>query len=200
MSTGITDIHSYIVKSRIVGIYFPIKRLWHCLNLFTSRHQIFTARKRSLGQGNIFTGVCLSRGVSVWCHFLSGCLVPSSFCGVSRGYLSPVRYLSRKGLYPGGLCPGGSPWQNPAPPAETPPVRWRAVGTHPTGMLSCYRIYLWQPKFQEIKIYQIFIGHFVEVEQCPIVFHFWMVGHVKFTQSHLVIRWKYGWAFESLPQ
>ena len=64
MSTGITDIHSYIVKSRIVGIYFPIKRLWHCLNLFTSRHQIFTARKRSLGQGNIFTGVCLSKG---WC-------------------------------------------------------------------------------------------------------------------------------------
>ena len=35
---------------------------------------IFTARKRSLGQGNIFTRVCHSvhrgGGVSVWCHFL----------------------------------------------------------------------------------------------------------------------------------
>ena len=64
-------------------------------------HHIITARKRSLGQGNVFTCVCYSvhgEGVSVWCHFLSGCLVPCSFEGVSvsgsmllpRGSLSLV--------------------------------------------------------------------------------------------------------------
>ena len=43
---------------------------------------LVTTWKRSLGQYSIFTGVCLSTGgggSSVWCQFLSGCLVPCSF-------------------------------------------------------------------------------------------------------------------------
>ena len=131
VSTGTTDIHSYIRKSRIIGIYFRIKRLWHCLNLFTSRHQIFTARKRSLGQGNIFTGVCLSRGglcmmsLPVWLSGpifllwgLQGVSV-SSEVSVQEGSLSR-RSLSRRVSVQGGLCPGGSPWQNPAPRQRLP--------------------------------------------------------------------------------
>ena len=47
---------------------------------------IFTARKRSFGQGNIFTSVCLSTGGGVPCP---------------GGSLSGV-------LYPGDLCPGVS--------------------------------------------------------------------------------------------
>ena len=46
---------------------------------------IFTVRKRSLGQGNFFhryVSFCSQGGeVSVWCHFLSDCLVPCSFWG-----------------------------------------------------------------------------------------------------------------------
>ena len=62
---------------------------------------IFTARKRSLGQGNVFTCVCHSvywwGGISVWCHFLSDCLVPCSFGRVSVS--GPMSLL-------GSLCPG----------------------------------------------------------------------------------------------
>ena len=61
---------------------------------------MFTARKRSLGQGNIFTGVCQSicswRGGGLWCHFPFGCLVPCSF----QGCLCPGC------LCLGDLCPG----------------------------------------------------------------------------------------------
>ena len=81
---------------------------------------LITARKRSLGQGNIFTGVFQSfcshgGGISVWCLFLSDCLVLCSFwegglamvpCSFQGG--SPSRgSLSRWGLCPWGLCPWG---------------------------------------------------------------------------------------------
>ena len=54
---------------------------------------IFTARKRSLGQGNMFTGVCLSTGGCLvlggaWsggCLVLGGCLVPWGAGPCSRG-------------------------------------------------------------------------------------------------------------------
>ena len=57
---------------------------------------------------NIFTGMCQSfclqwEGVSVWCHFLSGFLVPYSFWG--NGDLCPGRPLSRN------LCQGDPPIQ-----------------------------------------------------------------------------------------
>ena len=65
------------------------------VNLFANVYLwlIFTTRKQSLGQGNIFRSVCQSLcpwkgGVSVWCHFLSGCMVPCSFLG----YLSLIPF------------------------------------------------------------------------------------------------------------
>ena len=49
--------------------------------------QLITARKRSLGKGNIFTGVCLSTGGSM------------STGGVSvQGGLCPGEFQSREGL------------------------------------------------------------------------------------------------------
>ena len=60
---------------------------------------IFTARKRSLGQGNIFTPVChsLHRGVPAprGVPGLGGCLLPGSAC-------------SSGGLLPGGPAHGGA--------------------------------------------------------------------------------------------
>ena len=86
-------------------------------------HLLIAAGKRSLGQGNVFTGVCLSvcpQG-GLWCHFLSGCLIPCSLKGVCVP--GPMFHL-------GGLYPGGS---------SLPPPQIRKSGcTHPTGMLSCF--------------------------------------------------------------
>ena len=82
-----------------------------------------------LGQGNIFTGMCQSFcSQGLWCHFLSGCLVPGSFqgclcprglChagsvrgslsrGLSGGLLS--REMSVWGSLSGGLCQEDTPW------------------------------------------------------------------------------------------
>ena len=83
--------------------------------------RIFTARKRSLGQGNMFTGVYLSTG---------GCLVlrGRGRGAWSWGFLVPGVPGSRWGcLVPGGLV------------LETPGTATAAGGTHPTGMHSCVR-------------------------------------------------------------
>ena len=48
------------------------RRKWNQTMIF------ITARKWSLGQGNVFTNVCHSVQW-VWCYFLSHCLVPCSF-------------------------------------------------------------------------------------------------------------------------
>ena len=112
------------------------------------------------------------------------------------GYLSPVRYLSRKGLYPGGLCPGESLSRGGLCPGGLPdresldrdsPVRWRAGGRHPTGMLSCYRRYLWQPTFHNIKIDKILMKHFVKVEKCPFIFHVWINSKVKLPHCNTLV-------------
>ena len=68
----------------------------------------FAARKRNLGQGNVFTPVCHSvhRGVCIR--------------GVHGG----------GGLHPGGLG-------RPPAPSETTGYGHRLGGTHPTGMRSC---------------------------------------------------------------
>ena len=71
---------------------------------------IFTAHKRSFGQGNIFTGVCLSNG------------------GVAN-----TPYPDTP---PGQTPPGRPPWAD-IPPKET---TTEAGGTHPTGMHSCFCI------------------------------------------------------------
>ena len=76
--------------------------------LMIFRESIFTARKRSLGEGNIFTSMCqefCSRGGG-------GCLLPGGACFL-RGVCSQ-----------GGLL-------------ETPRAATAAGGTYPTGMHSC---------------------------------------------------------------
>ena len=82
---------------------------------------IFTARKRSLGQGNIFIGVCqefCSQGV---CLLLGECFLPG------RGCFLPQGLPSQGGVLPPGGVPGGDP----------PGTATAAGGTHPTGMHSC---------------------------------------------------------------
>ena len=69
---------------------------------------LVTARKQSLGQGNMFTGVCLSTGGQ--CLVPGGGLVPAGGGGVP--------------------APGGAWWR-------PPPTAIAASGTHPTGMHSC---------------------------------------------------------------
>ena len=140
--------------------------VWHVEFNVTGLVQFITARKRSLGLGNCLTRVCHSvhRGAHVWCHFLSGCLVPCSFQGClcpcfyvpSRGSLSrglcpsglctmgfclgvSVHGYVSGGLCPGSLCPGVSVWgylSRSLCLGGTPRIR-KADGTHPTGMLSC---------------------------------------------------------------
>ena len=83
------------------------------------RQPIITTCKRNLGQGNVFTHVCLFTGVSVCCHFLSGCLVSCSF---------------QEGVC---LRGGGFRIQQDLDPEGTPGTR-KASGTHPTGTFSCY--------------------------------------------------------------
>ena len=90
---------------------------------------IFTARKLSLGQGNVFRSVCQSfcpqGGWGVLCMMSLTVWLPG-----------PMFLLG--GLYPwshvpgGGLCPGGVSVQ------IQPPWIRKAGGTHPTGMLSSH--------------------------------------------------------------
>ena len=63
------------------------------------RFYIFTAHKRSLGQGNVFTGVCLSTGGVSW---ITGHMTGGS---VQRG-LCPGGSLSRRALCLGGSLSG----------------------------------------------------------------------------------------------
>ena len=77
------------------------------MKCFPSVSVVITARKRSLGQGNIFTGVC------------------DSFCLQGEGGCLP--------LGPGG---GHTHPQTQTPPRAHPHGQ-QTGGTHPTGMLSC---------------------------------------------------------------
>ena len=81
-----------------------------------NRDRIFTVRKRSLRQGNIFTGVCLFTG-GVCCK-----RPPPVSVHIHRGWGWQT-----------------SPGQPPAPPPET---ATEAGGTHPTGIRSCFRFSL----------------------------------------------------------
>ena len=106
---------------------------------------LFTARKRSLGQGNMFTPVCHSvHGGGGWSRGgLSG-LGGAWSCGGGawfqgdawfRGCLVLGGYLVGGCLVlggvpgPGGLVPEGCR-------VKTPPMATAADGTHPTGMHS----------------------------------------------------------------
>ena len=89
--------------------------------------RIIIARKRGLGQGNMFTGVCLSTRGGAWSGGLvpGGCLVPG-VPGPGGGYLLPRGALSW-----GGICSRGVP-------GGAPRTATAAGGTHPTGMHSCF--------------------------------------------------------------
>ena len=83
---------------------------------------IFTGRKRSLGQGNVFTGVCLSNG--------GGCF-PACITGhMTRGSAS-------EGSASSSVCIGGADPSAPQDAWETTGYGQQAGSTHPTGMLSC---------------------------------------------------------------
>ena len=104
---------------------------------------LVTARKRSLGQGNMFTGVCLSTGGildwGVWSGGYRSWGVPApGGCACSQGVWSqrvPAPGGSsprgRGCLLSGGLVPEGCL-------VETPTTATAAGGTHPTGMHSCF--------------------------------------------------------------
>ena len=98
-----------------------------------------TARKRSLGQGNKFTGVCLSTG-GVSQHALRQ--TPRDQTPPSTRYPPSTRHP------PGTRPPRTRPPPGPDPPGPDPPgppspifflpYGQHAGGTHPTGMHSSY--------------------------------------------------------------
>ena len=106
--------------------FFWTRQTSHVVYLKIHR-RLITARKRSLGQGNMFTGVCLSTGGGVSAprgvHGPGGCVCyQGDVC--SRGV------CSRGCMVPGGcLLRGGL--------VETSWMATAAGGTHPTGMHSC---------------------------------------------------------------
>ena len=77
--------------------------------------------QRSCGQGNIFTGVCLSTGGGGCLpHCMLGCHTPPPGWRNPPGWSTPPRM------------------ENPPPPGkQTPAYGLRAAGTHPTGMHTC---------------------------------------------------------------
>ena len=121
------NIFCYIVT------FLKSKRLTCTLNIV-----FITARKRSLGKGNVFRGVCLSTeglcmmSLPVWLPgpmLLLGVSVPGVMFllgGLCSGGPSP-----EGGLSEGDLCPGGGV------SVGRPGIR-KAGSMHPTGMLSCY--------------------------------------------------------------
>ena len=118
---------------------FRTRRLIHWIS-------IFTARKRSLGLGNIFTSVC------------------QEFCSQGGGYLGKYPppgpgtppppdqvppwdqvHPSRTRYTPGARYP---PWTRYAPPGAVFAGRYgqQAGGMHPTGMHSCWSVFLGRSK------------------------------------------------------
>ena len=106
----------------------PIVRKWIISpggGVCSQNAEVITARKRSLGQGNIFTPVCHSvhRGWVVSQHALQV---------VSQHALQQGGLLLGGCLVRGVGVPGGDP------PDQAPPrTAIAAGGTHPTGMHSC---------------------------------------------------------------
>ena len=98
-------------------------------------HRLFTACKRSLGQGNVFTAVRLSTG--------GGVGFPSCITGhITRGVCLQRGSAFGGICLQGGVCLGGSLYRGVG---QTPPTQdtWgttgygqQAGGTHPTGILS----------------------------------------------------------------
>ena len=85
---------------------------------WTNKFAVITARKRSLGQGNIFIGVC------------------QEFCSRGEGLLPGGGVYSEGGVPgPGGSAPGGVP----GPEEGFAPGGVSALG----GVAFCYGLLLW---------------------------------------------------------
>ena len=109
---------SLVYKSTSYNEQFPL----HVFDSDVEWILIFTARKRSLGQGNVFTPVCHS------VHMGGVCI---------RGGLHPGGVCIHSGVYTqGSLHPGGGR-QTPSPNRILRDSQ-RAGGTNPTGMDSCH--------------------------------------------------------------
>ena len=102
----------------------PYKTAFSC---FSSN---FYRPQRSCGQGNIFTGVCLSTGGG-------GCLPQCMLgCHTPPGMENPPPPAPPIGWR---TPPDGEPPRMETPPEkQTPAYGLRAAGTHPTGMHSCF--------------------------------------------------------------
>ena len=77
--------------------------------------------QRSCGQGNVFTGVCLSTGGG----------------RVSASVHAGMPYPPGPGRPPRDHSDTPSDQADPSPGKQTPAYGLRAAGTHPTGMHSC---------------------------------------------------------------
>ena len=111
----------------VVASWFPTQEV--VVSSPFNEYNIFTARKRSLGQGNMFKGVCLSTGGCLllggaWSGgcLLRGCLVWGAWS--SGGWARGVWFR-------GVPAPDGGAWWRP------PRMATAADGTHPAGMHSC---------------------------------------------------------------
>ena len=115
----------------------------------------FYRPQRSCGQGNVFTGVCLSTMGEGVC--LSACwdAIPPLDGGTPPGTrqtshprpwienLPPPR--TRQTPLDGEPPPGPG---RPPPGKQTPAYGLQAAGTHPTGMHSCYFIFYLFPRYE----------------------------------------------------
>ena len=122
MSTVILAQMNLMVNTRVEskGITFVILSLGHHhvhSPKGIEQQLIITARKRSLGQGNVFTLVC---------HSVHG-------GGLPPGGLH-LRGVCLQGVCIWGVCIQGV---GQTPPSHTMGYGQRAGGTHPTGMHSC---------------------------------------------------------------
>ena len=121
-----------------------------CTWFIISKFVFITARKQSLGQGNIFTGMCksfCSQGGGGLCMMSLPIWLPGPMLilgeSLSLVLCSPCSFQGV--LCPWCLCPGGIfpevsvQGVSPDTHAETPLWR-RAGGIHPTGMLCCFSI------------------------------------------------------------
>ena len=149
----------------------------HC----NCRLNIFTARKRSLGQGNIFRSVCQEfcpqGGCMVWgvhgpggawsqgdawswgCMVLGGFMVLGAVHGPKR-----VHGLGGVCMVPGVSPPPGTMHtpQDHAPPPRGLKMATAVGGMHPTGMHSCHTNVFWGKKL-------------LSTTACRKNTHFWLV-------------------------
>ena len=95
---------------------------------------IFTARKRSLGQGNIFIGVC-QEFCSQWGGSSWGSASSQGGCFLPEGLPPPGGGASSGGCF----LRGGAWWRLPG-------TATAAGGMHPTGMHSCLGFKFFFPK------------------------------------------------------